>query len=569
MLNPNKIAPRAALAGLCAALFATFTLATVGVIGTTEENFKEPGTQPETLHTEIQPAVNCTYCHSNYDPATEPFYLWQTSMMAQAARDPMFHACLAVAEQDAPHVGDTCLRCHTPTGWLEGRSKPSNGSALKGKDFEGVTCNLCHRMVDPEYTEGASPPDDEAILARLESVPESPHNGTYVVDPIDRRRGPFDLGPKFYWHEWRQSPFHSKSQMCATCHDVSNPVFVRSGGPTPTPGDVYDLNAPGAQHPTHKKTDEFALERTFSEWSQSAFAVAPIDLGGRFGGNKTAVSTCQDCHMPDASGEACAPGYGAQYRDDLPLHSFRGANTWVLRGVRLLDQNHKLYKASEASELTEEQAEQGIAENIDFLTRASDMELTKNGGQLIVRIINQTGHKLPTGYTEGRRMWINVKFLDAKGNIVAERGAYNFDRATLDVSNTKIYEAELGPDDAVAAATGLPAEPSFHFALVNKVYKDNRIPPRGFTNANYAAVQAAPVGAEYADGQYWDDTKFEIPGRAASAKVLLYYQSTSREYIEFLLRENTTNNAGRAAYEAWIAGGKSAPVVMDEQTIHL
>ena len=58
---------------------------------------------------------------------------------------------LVLIENDAPGAGDYCLRCHTPKGWLEGRSHPADGSALQAGDIDaGVTCALCHRMVDPK-----------------------------------------------------------------------------------------------------------------------------------------------------------------------------------------------------------------------------------------------------------------------------------------------------------------------------------------------------------------------------------------------------------------------------------
>lgn len=69
--------------------------------------------------------------------------------MSQAACDPLFYACLAIAEQDAPGSSDLCIRCHTPQGWLEGRSVPTDGSALNVSDREGVTCDFCHKMVKP------------------------------------------------------------------------------------------------------------------------------------------------------------------------------------------------------------------------------------------------------------------------------------------------------------------------------------------------------------------------------------------------------------------------------------
>ncbi len=31
-----------------------------------------------------------------------------------------------------------------------------------------------------------------------------------------------------------------------------------------------------------------------------------------------------------------------------------------------------------------------------------------------VRVFNQTGHKLPSGYAEGRQMWLNLKAYDAE-----------------------------------------------------------------------------------------------------------------------------------------------------------
>lgn len=273
--------------------------------------------------------------------------------------------------------------------------------------------------------------------------------------------------------------------------------------------------------------------------------------------------------MPATSGTACAPGYSGTYRDDLPYHGFRGANSWVLNAVLILDKSLALYGVNEVSGLTQVMADEAIAANVDFLQKASDMELTKIGDAINVRIINQTGHKLPTGYGEGRRMWINIKFYDTNNALVAERGFYNSKRAQLYGDDTKIYEIALGLDENMAQTTGYPTGPSFHFAVVNKIFKDNRIPPRGFNNLAFEAAQAQPVNATYADGQYWDDTLYAIPAGAVRATATLYYQTSSKEYIDFLRNENYTNNAGRQAQQLWAATGMSAPVAMDQQTIQL
>jgi hypothetical protein len=166
-------------------------------------------------------------------------------------------------------------------------------------------------------------------------------------------------------------------------------------------------------------------------------------------------------------------------------------------------------------------------------------------------------------------MWLNVKFMNAQGSVVAERGAYDSATAVLSQSDTKVYQAKQGITQAISKMTGIPAGPGFHLALANKVFLDNRIPPRGFTNAAFNAIGSGAVGYSYADGQHWDETLFDIPSGAVSATVTLYYQVTTKEYIEFLRDENVTDTTGQTAYDLWVGAGKSAPVAMDSATIKL
>jgi len=535
-------------------------------LATTSADFAQPGSQPGDLNSPVLSYNQCTFCHAGYDEAQEPFERWSGSMMANSMRDPVFQAAMSIANQDLANAGEFCLRCHTPGGFLEGHSTPPDGSTLTGTDYEGVSCHICHRLVDP-IADMANPMEDAAILAALASAPGTSHGGQYVLDPEDRRRGPFDLGMAFGYHDWRQSPYHQESLLCATCHEVSNPAFTRVGGPTPSASDTYALNTLGAQHPTHVKTDEFPIERTYTEWSLSDFGAGPVELGGRFGGNKTAVSTCQDCHMPDTDGTACQPFLGGAMRTDLPQHNFNGANSWVPRAIYALDQSLLLYPETHVNGQTLAVFEAAIARNKAMLRAACDLALTKVGSDLVVRITNQTGHKLPTGYGEGRRMWINVKFYKKGDQLIAERGHYDSLMADLTTGDTKVYEIKQGLDAAMAMTTGLPAGESFHFALNNTVVKDNRIPPRGFVNAAFEAGQAQPVGASYSDGQHWDDTSFAIPAGTAYAVVSVYHQTTSKEYIEFLRDENSTDGNGDIAYDEWMAAGMSRPVLMKRRTI--
>lgn len=570
---------------------ALITLAVVGAaiaiqpIPSTKDNFFQAGTQPGTLETPLVSPFNCAACHGDYNLEWAPFNRWANSMMAQSARDPVFHAALAIAEQDASFAGESCLRCHAPGAWLAEKVKfeqdpqsPNFGKhqPLDSADLLGVACSICHRMVDPEFQSGVSPDVDIDVLFGLATgIPLNPHNASMIIDPSDRRRGPFNLDADWYspsnpdgfpdFHgtltsegaKFLRSPFHQSSRLCATCHDVSTAHFSKQTSPS---GVAYTLN-PIGEHPNPDKYQQFPEQRTFSEWSQSLFGQGPVNLSGRFGGTRLSVSSCQDCHMPGIAGDGCA--LNPPHRPALPQHNFAGANTWVLKAVRDLYPDY-------VTGLDESSVQESVDRNVDMLQKASDLEVTASGGVLNVRIINFSGHKLPTGYNEGRRMWINVKFRNSVGQVVAERGAYDGTTATLSTVDTKVYEAKYGIDAALGAQLGIAPGQTFRLALSNKIYKDNRIPPMGFSNAAFSAVQASHEPPnQYADGQYWDDTPFLFAAGARSAEVTVYYQTSSREYMEFLRDANVSNSRGQTAYDLWLAHGKSAPVVMDSRTITL
>jgi len=533
--------------GWSADFFTIFSSA-VGRVPTTLRDFDMPGSQPIESGTILEP-TDCISCHSTYGQTeVEPYFNWEGGMMAHASIDPLFLAALEIANADAPESGDLCLRCHDNRGWLGGRSTPTDGSQMLPSDKIGVSCDLCHRLVDPIYEPGVSPGDDEAILAALAEVPEQPALGQYVIDPHGTRRGPFDdpMAP----HSFLYSPFHRESALCGTCHDVSNPVFVRQ------PDGSYLPNA--FDEPAADFHSDYVgpVERTYSEWFYSAFNTPQGVYAPEFGGNRTYVASCQDCHMRAVTGQGCnLPN--APVRDDLPLHDLTGGSTWMPTILPLIN-----------PDINVAALEAGILRALRMLELAADLKAWKAGDQLAVKVINNTGHKLPTGYPEGRRIWLNVKFFDRAGQLLSESGRYDFNTAELfDDAELKIYEIipVIGAD--IAPVVGLPAGTEFHFVLNNEIAKDNRIPPLGFTNAAYESFGGAPVGASYADGQNWDVTHYTIPAGAARADVTLYYQSVSREFAEFLRDNSSPGGAGQTFYTLWNDNGKCPPEIMASVTV--
>jgi hypothetical protein len=533
-----------------------------GIVPTTLRDFEQPGTQPLEAGS-FQNHSNCFDCHSGYgDTAVEPGHNWQGSMMAQAARDPLFYACVAVAEQDAPSAGDLCIRCHSPFGWLGGRSTPTNGDEITSFDRDGVACDFCHRMVDPIYKEGISPPEDADVLAAMvpSHIPTTYANGQFVIDPNPRKRGPFTvtLSP----HGTLTSAFHQSADFCGTCHDVSNPVFDRTGPADYAPGPLDQAAS------AISSSVLMPLERTYSEWKNSAYPAgvyAPDLAGNRPDG---IVSICQDCHLRDVSGAGCNDA-SAPVRPDLPLHDMTGGNAWLPNVIP------GLYP----TETDAAAGADGATRARETLAKAAMLSVTRTveagSVTVAVTVTNRTGHKLPTGYPEGRRMWLHVVARDGVGSTIYESGAYDPATGILATDPPPVvYETKLGISPGLASALGTSAGESFHFALNDSIYKDNRIPPLGFTNAAFEAFGGAPVdehyevpGPRYADGQNWDTSTFRVPPGAAQIVVELMYQTTSKDYVEFLRDENTTSSRGQDMYDDWAANGRSAPVVMTADSL--
>lgn len=463
-----------------------------------------PGTQPgEVVLTSVE--EDCRYCHGDY-ASYSPYDTWVGSMMAQAARDPLALALIAVENKALNGVaGDYCFRCHAPKGWLEGRSEPVSGALLMGADFEGVQCDLCHRMVDPLSQEGKSLVEPDVV---------GYGNSQFVVSPNDSlQRGPYSDSRAS--HESMYYEFITSSEFCGTCHDITNPL--------------YDPPVP--------------LEKTYSEWKYSDYSKEGVE--------------CQDCHMDLRGGFACSLNYNKNksYRTKMLLHTFVGGNAWMPEVLPLFNE----YEESQLLALnhTRERVK-------EMLKSAALLTASIEGKYLVVNVTNLAGHKLPTGFSEGRRIWINIRFLDSTGKIVKESGKYNMSTGELVRDDEiKVYEMKPGIKNVEGYADG----PSFHFAINNYVYKDNRIPPKGFKNEDYEKAGAYIRGASYADGQYWDTTRYEIPEEARKAEIILYYQTTSKEFIEFLKGENIDNpwdvfEAGKKIYDLWVKTGRAAPIEM-------
>ena len=555
---------------------------------TTQNDLFLPGTQPNQMIDDIPDPKSCRDCHENVanigveqPEEYAPWIGWQGSMMAQAGRDPVFFAALDIANADANGGGEFCLRCHMPRGWLHGNSTPSDGSAMTPEDQEGVQCEVCHRMVDPVYEPDISPSRDITVHNNITSSITTMGSGSLIVDPQDYRRGPFDIvtdlgrDPHTAFdnaQDTLQSPFHQEANFCGSCHDINNPLLSWDE----TRGEYWpnDMDVPAPD-----LNDLFPIERTFTEWRLSEYNTPTGIYAPQFGGNKTHVSTCQDCHMRDVTGVA-GDVFGEHIqRDDMPMHDLTGANTWV---PQIIPQ-HPVFSATFQAEPERVEALQaGIERARYMLQNAATVTAIRQDDELLVTVVNESGHKLPSGYVEGRRMWLQVDGYNADGDLIYASGTYTEATGELEGyhqvgSNLKVYESLHGLTPDYAAELGLPAGNSFHFILNNDIIFDNRIPPRGFEFNAFAAAGAAPYtnslpdSTRYADDQYWDTTTYQLPAEVVTGTVRLMHQVVSKEYVEFLRDNSPTagspDSNGEILYALWEAAQRSKPEVMAEVPI--
>jgi len=489
-------------------------------------------TQPGQLTNAMQPASECNKCHAfanGPELAGEPLVTpvaWQATMMGSAARDPVFWAGVAIAHQDEPGATAECVRCHAPRAYVGGREAAIGIDELLPDDLSGVDCELCHRLI--------------------EEVDAPAGDARYVIDDVlgldgdVPKRGPWDyqVGEKPK-HGFALDAYVGTSRMCGTCHDVTtSQTRVDAGG--------NSLGVP------------FGEQRTYSEWLGSAFAAE----GPGF-------KSCQDCHMPavaDVAGCAELEGQGDRHATGGRRHDLAGANR---RMVELLKQMYG--DAGEGAigdvffDIALASIDRTLAESATLeVSGPSEVDLGVGLAALAVKVTNNTGHKLPTGYSEGRVMWLEVtgRYGD---EVVYSSGRWLEGQGLEADGQLRSYEA---------VAVEHASQVAFHLLRNDTWLVDSRIPPKGLKKN----LETDPVGDRYAllPDETWpnyDEVSYGFPAALVvdatpddaeddvmTLSVRLLYVLNTPEYVQFLADENNTNEAGQAVADLFAGLGPVVPL---------
>ena len=248
---------------------------------------------------------------------------------------------------------------------------------LASRETEGFTdifCGECHAPA--AVRTGQLPPPDGSLLDETtrkgvfcdycHTVKEivEPVNVKTISDPGFLKRGPRGDGEAPY-HDVEYSEIHTDAAFCGACHNVVHP-------------------ASGA-----------VVIDTYDDWKEGPYAREGI--------------RCQDCHMTPGPGVEKNPGKSSPMgmeREHVATHFFPGGSV--------------LFQDQAGNEREKELARA-------MLEAAAELEaealVTENGIELLARVNNVgAGHKIPTGVTYIRKMWLEVTVKDDAGETIYESG---------------------------------------------------------------------------------------------------------------------------------------------------
>lgn len=470
-------------------------------------NFHTPKEQNELKKLMMDPIVpgetflhsdHCKVCHGydsaqyamvTYDSVDVNIYDdWRATMMANAARDPLWRAKVSheilVNPGISNEIQNTCTKCHAPQGnyssFFKGNPFYTIADLLDPSDslgLDGVGCTGCHMI-------------GENGLGTMFSG-NIPYDTTHVL------YGPFtgvQTGPMQLYVAMTPlySAHVSEGKMCSSCHTLLINSVDLSGNPT---GNV------------------FVEQATYHEWVNSIY-------------NSDQV-VCQSCHMPQTEDSVrIATGYfGLPLRKPFNEHIFQGSNTFMLKlmkdnrvqlGIEALDRNF----------------DSTIAANTKLLTQKTlDVNLSVDSVQpdtayFTVRLTNKAGHKFPSGYPS-RRAVLQFVVIGSANDTLFQSGMFDQNWEVVDINPNPSWEPHYNIISSETQAQiyemvpgDVNGDPTSLLERSNIMLKDNRIPPEGFTSLSsvYDTVEIV--------GEAWTDPDFN---KTLGAGI----EGSGRDYVHF------------------------------------
>jgi len=381
---------------------------------------------------DFNPPETCGECHP------DKYEEWTGSVHSQAFRDPIYQGELnAAIKAVGHHIANHCEACHTTAAVAKGEIKEPGFRNKSDLAMAGVSCDVCHSIKGHTHwqTPTHQPENCSIILSPAKDDKD---------EPILTKYGPLkpseECGEDF--HECVESPLHSRSELCASCHQVYN----------------YQTHTP--------------IEATYSEWKNSPYFTNDIH--------------CQDCHMVEIETFKHTADRLVRPEREKYRHYFNGANY-------LLYYLTELAAKKAGDEELAANVHQKYEMAIQRLQAAAELVITpvyknKKLTEIKVRVKNiRAGHNLPTSLTHVRQMWLEITVKDDKGEVLMTSGTVDSDGNLPE--NVRLFNSD-GQDS------------NLHFSMdpweIQSFSRHETIPPKGYKDVYYGiqAPENRPVMVE-------------------------------------------------------------------------
>ena len=430
----------------------------------------------------------CLACHNGLTTSSgEDISIgvnWRTSIMANSARDPYWHAGVRRELIDHPTakaaIEDECSICHMPAARYEAKLAGHEGEVFSHLPFvvskagdrlaaDGVTCSVCHQITPDNFGKR------ESFVGGFKIDATRPLGERPVYGPFKVERPQASVMRSSATFTPTETKHIRNSELCATCHTLLTQALDAGG----------------------KVIGELPEQVPYQEWLHSDYRQ---------------TRSCQSCHMPAVKEEVAISTVLGAPRSDTVRHTFVGGNFFM---QRMLNRFRNELSVTALPQELDAAANRTIAHLQTEAARVSVGAVDVSGGRLTatLSVENLGGHKLPTGYPS-RRVWLHVTIRDRGGRAILESGAIepsgairgndnDVDAGTFEPHYTEItspdqvqiYESVMaGPNGAVT--TGL--------LTAVRYVKDNRLLPHGFdkrsADKDVAVHGAAETDADFAGG---------------------------------------------------------------------
>jgi hypothetical protein len=433
----------------------------------------------------FQTSERCLACHNGVTTETGEDvsigFNWRTSMMANSARDPYWHAGVRRETIDHPTakaaIEDECSICHMPAARYEAKLAGHEGEVFSHLPFlvdkpgdrlavDGVTCSVCHQITPENFGRRDSFVGGFKIDA-TKTPNERPAYGPFKIETpqssVMRSSATFTPTEAMHIRD---------SELCATCHTLLTQALDAQG----------------------KVIGELPEQVPYQEWVHSDYK---------------ATRSCQSCHMPTVSEDVAFTSVLGRPRTGVARHTFVGGNFFM---QRLLNKfRNELSVTAQPLEL-DAAANRTIAHLETEAARVTIGSVDVSGGRLVaaLKVENLGGHKLPTAYPS-RRVWLHVTVKDRNGRAVFESGALDPTgaiRGNDNDANAQTFEphySEITSPDQVqiyeSVMVGANGALTTGLLTAVRYVKDNRLLPHGFDKAT-ADNDVAVHGDAERDGDF-------------------------------------------------------------------